>query len=364
VDVAKLLPKSLPSGKKILWKEVDKERIEISVDKNSARGGNAKPIVIRRFVPINELLFEGLGLRFGDGNRIQGGKFNVFGYSNTEIEQLKYFIKFSEECFDVKSNKFNVKISINPNSEPQLEDIRNKVSKELDIPLENFWKPQIFDKRKIPFVDIKIQSVILGFVIKLVYEITRNLMFSSDLFSAYFLRGVIAGEANVYVRKEGRLSDVFIACEGETKRGFLRNLLSMIGIIPNKDKTKENQEGVLINGLSNFRIMKKWNLTKLSPNKSKDFERGMKGFVKEEFRKGECKFLVLRILLDSKKSVKEIAKFLRRKPRTINDAVAFLERKNLIKRVRSRRNIFWEITENGSLFLKNNGTSKDLRNNN
>jgi len=50
--LVRLLPPELPSGKKILWKQVDAEKIEISVDKNSARGGNAKPIVIKRFIEL------------------------------------------------------------------------------------------------------------------------------------------------------------------------------------------------------------------------------------------------------------------------------------------------------------------------
>ena len=84
VDVVKLLPDSLPSGKKILWREVAQERIEISVDKSSAKGGNAKTLKIKRFIEINEDLFKLFGLRFGDGIKKQAEE-NTLGFSNTNL---------------------------------------------------------------------------------------------------------------------------------------------------------------------------------------------------------------------------------------------------------------------------------------
>ena len=361
--MVRLLPLELPSGKKILWKQVDAEKIEIFVDKNSARGGNAKPIVIKRFIEVNELLFEGFGLRFGDGSRIQGGKFNVFGYSNTEIEQLKNFLVFSRESLGIEPSNFNVKISLSPKDKSKIEEIKEKVSRELNIPFEKFWEPKIFDKRNLPFIDIKIQSTLLGMVVNSIFDEVKDILFSSKLFSACFLRGVIAGEANVNVRKEGRLGEISIAAEGEDRRNFLRRLLLNLGIQPNKDKTIEDQEAVCITGLSNFKIVKEWDLIKLSPNKKENFEKGMSGFKIEQSRKGELRLKVLQLLSEKSRTRQELGKLLNRSPDTIKtEALYVLERQGLVERegiVNKAR--LWKITEKGLEILKDKEALEKLR---
>lgn len=160
VDVVKLLPEALPSGKKILWKQVNEEKVEIFVDKKSARGGNAKPIVVSRLIPISELLFEGLGLRFGDGIKFQGGELRVFGFSNTNLNLHKHFLKFSRECLGLEFSQFKVRISVPPKLKDKILEIEENISKELGIHLENFFKPQILERRNLFCIDIKINSTL------------------------------------------------------------------------------------------------------------------------------------------------------------------------------------------------------------
>ena len=65
IDITELLPSQLPSGKKILWRDIGEGKIEVYCDKYGVRGGTAKPIVVNRNIPICELLFEGFGLWAG-----------------------------------------------------------------------------------------------------------------------------------------------------------------------------------------------------------------------------------------------------------------------------------------------------------
>ncbi len=367
-DVVRLLPEALPSGKKILWRHADEERVEISVDKHSARGGNAKTIKINELVPINELLFEGLGLRFGDGIKLQGGKFKVFGFSNTNLGLQKRFLLCAIECLGLKSDEFRVRVSIPPKLEGNIKEIEGTISKDLNIPLDNFFNFQILEGRNLAFTDIKISSTLLGLIIKNLSEILNDIMLSSQKFCAAFIRGVIACEGNVSLRsKNQKLVEITIGAKLQTEREFLRNIIEKLDVIPDRDKEIEGQECIVITGLSNFRIIEKWNLCELHPNKGSNFEIGMKNFKMEEFRKGEGKFLILKSLLERPKRSIELENELKRCQQAINWNIDKLENRSLVERLRNGRNIFWKITNQGIEFLKNDNIRdllEDLKQNN
>jgi len=360
----KLLPVALPSGKKILWKEIDPEKIEISVDKNSARGGNAKPIIIKRFIEINELLFEGLGLRFGDGIKLQGGEIRVFGFSNTCLELVKYFLKFANECFGINSSQFRVAITMPPKLSDKLEEIESNISKELDIPRENFFKTRILERRNKPIIDIKISSTLLALVINLIFDNLQSILFSNENFCAGMLRGIIASESNVsLLPRENKLKEITIAGKEKSKRNFIRMLLIKIGILPDKDKEIPGQECVLITGLSNFKIMNGWNLCALQPEKQKDFKLGLSNFKVEQSRKGELRLKVLQLLSEKSRTRQELGKLLNRSPDTIKtEALYVLERQGLVERegiINKAR--LWKITEKGLKILKDKEALEKLR---
>lgn len=362
VDVVRLLPEALPSGKKILWKEVDEERIEISVDKNSARGGNAKVIVIKRFVPINELLFEGLGLRFGDGIKLQGGEFKVFGFSNTELSLHKDFLRFSKECFGLHSSKFRARISIPPKLRHNIKEIEKSISEELNIPSDKFFRSQTLNQRNVACVDVKISSILLGFIVKKLSEVILEIMLSSKEFCAAFLRGVIACEGNVALRRNLKLGEISIGAKDRKERDFLRVTLNKLNIIPDRDKEILGQECMLITGLSNFKLVEKWDLCKLNPNKEKNFKIGMKNFIMEEFRKGEGKFLILKSLIERPKRSTELENELNRCQQAINWNINKLETRGLVERFRVSKNIFWKITNRGTEILGNENMQNLLEN--
>ena len=172
VDVVKLLPDSLPSGKKILWRGVDGERIEVSVDKSSARGGNAKTIVIKRFIKIDENLFELFGLWSGDGIRKQWGIENAFGFSNTNIPLMREFLRVSEQSVGLPSNEFNCIISLTPEMTDNKQDLENSVSRLLGIPIEKFWNSRVNPTRNFLGIDVKISSRILNIIVSLMLNLS------------------------------------------------------------------------------------------------------------------------------------------------------------------------------------------------
>jgi hypothetical protein len=361
IDVTKILPETLPSGKRILWKEIENDKIEIFVDRHSAGGGNPKPIVIKKFIPVCELLFEGLGLRFGDGIKLQGGVNRIFGFSNINLELHKHFLKFAKECFGLDSTMFRVAITMPPSLKNEQEKIENRISQELNIPRENFFKTRILERRNHPIVDIKITSRLLAMVVQLIFEKLKDIMTAKN-FSAAVLRGIIASEGNVKLASNSsRLGEITIAAKDKDKRLFIRKLLENLEILPDKDKEIRGMECVLITGLSNFKIMKKWNLCKLHPEKEATFNLGLNNFKKAEFRKGEGKILILKELAKEPKTTKELQKCLKRASRTVWEHLLILKALKLVESKKVGRNSMWEITENGRAILKDPNALEKLR---
>jgi hypothetical protein len=356
LDITEILPERLASGKKILWKEINEEKIEIFVDKNSARGGNAKPIKIKKFIPINTLLFEGLGLWFGDGLKLQGGTNRVFGFANTSIELMKYFLKFSEKCLGIKSNEFKVALTVPPQLQDKIEEIEDYVSSELKISKENFFKTRVLEQTNKPVINVKISSRLLGLVVNLLNEkLKQEILFSNQEFCAAMLRGIIASEGNVKLAYQSkRLGEITIAGKEKGKREFIRKLLINLDILPDRDKEIEGQECVLITGLSNFKLMAKWRLCRLQPEKEERFEKGIKNFRKVESRKGELRLKILQLLAKDERTCYQLATILDRSLSTIYRKglkilvkQGYVERGELIKRVR-----IWKITKKGLEILK------------
>jgi len=253
MDVVKILPKALPSEKSILWRDWGNGLIEISSDKNSSRGGTPRPIIIKRIIEVDEESAQLFGLWFGDGIRIQWGSRNVFGFSNIEIALHKTFLKLSNDYLSVNSNEFHCSLSLPIFLQNSAQKLENKISKELDIPIENFWKSRINPTRNSLGIDVKINSRLLGFVMHLVLDEFKRTAVKDDNLAIGMLKGIIASEANVHVRREGRLGEISIGAEEENERYFIRQLLLKLKIQPNKDKTIEHQGCVLIHGLSNFK---------------------------------------------------------------------------------------------------------------
>lgn len=364
IDITKILPETLPSGKRIIWKEVEDGKVLISVDKHSARGGNAKPVSIKRFILINELLFEGLGLRFGDGIKLQGGINRIFGFSNINLELHKHFLKFAKECFGLESEKFRVAITIPPSLENKKEKIEENISKELKIARENFFKTRVLEKRNHPIVDIKISSRILGIMFQILFEKLKTNLFMNEKFCAAMLKGIIASEANVCLHTQNnRIREITIAGKEKDKRDFIRSLLLKLNILPDKDKEQNGMESVLITGLSNFKLMKAWKLLELHPDKKKDFEFGIKNFKVEQSRKGELRLKVLQLLSENPRTRKELGNLLKRSSDTIKtEALLILEAQGLVRRggFNSKARL-WEITERGLEILKLENVLEKLR---
>jgi len=362
INVLEILPDSLPSGKKLHCKRLGDDFLEIYADKHSSRGGPPLPVRIRQYITVDESSAELFGLWFGDGIRIQWGVKNVFGFSNTELSLHKLFLDCSKKYLGIPSESYHCVLQLPEHLKGHEKELEHMVSKELSIPLKNFWKSRINPTRNMVGVDVKINSRLLGVLMHLVLNKFEELSQDDTFLAAGMLRGIIASEGNVHVRKSGRLGEISVAGKEQLKRDFIRSLFLKVGVLPNKDKTIEHQESVLVHGISNFKLVKSFGLASLHPHKRLEFERGMKGFKIEQSRKGELRFLVLEQLSKGTKTRQQLAKTLGRSPATIKtEALYILETKGLVERdVIENKCRLWKITKKGSDFLRY-GKIEDLR---
>jgi len=154
VDVVKLLPRALPSGKKVLWERVDKERTKVFVDPHSAPGGSPKPIVVKRFVEINEDLFLLMGLWFGDGIKIHR-VLGIFGFSNTEVTLHQKFLELAKRCLLLNPDEFRCHLSFPPALLNNEKILKEEIGRKLALPPQNFYKSNINPSRNSMGIDIK-----------------------------------------------------------------------------------------------------------------------------------------------------------------------------------------------------------------
>jgi hypothetical protein len=133
IDLAEYLPKELDRGRTIVINEVENNKIEVYVKKRPGKAGHdSKRVVIKRFVELDDLFFEGLGLWQGEGGKDKG-----IYFGNTCVELLLHFLKFVEEKLGISRKKFKVTVNV-PKLNTFQDEVKKEWSEKLGIPFENF----------------------------------------------------------------------------------------------------------------------------------------------------------------------------------------------------------------------------------
>ncbi len=99
IDLAELVPKRTPSGKDVLIANNEDKMILYTAVKGWSNGKWPKEIVVKRFVTLDALTFEGLGLWVGEGGKSKG-----IYFGNTSAELVNHFIEFIEKKIGLSRN--------------------------------------------------------------------------------------------------------------------------------------------------------------------------------------------------------------------------------------------------------------------
>lgn len=346
VGVAKLLPDELDGGRKVVKLEIGDSKVELYVKKHAGQGGHdSKHFVLNRYLELDEFFFENLGLWQGEGGK---GKGLYFG--NTCLELLLHFLRFVEEKIGLQRIEF--KVTINTPTSDSEDEIKKRWSEKLKIPFENFTSVCLDQRINYEYAQIYINGIILSELMKNLHEKLKPTILSSKSFSASYMRGIIAAEGQVALKKSGTISHVSIASIDLADIEWYKNCLSSLLIA--SGKYMENGNKFPIYGRKNLEKVQSLEMLKLHPIKKSKFENGISKFQRFVMKGCEMEKLILQQLNPKPKTYDEIASALNKGRSTIQSHyIPILENKGLVKRVGKRKQAWlFGITQKGLKFLK------------
>lgn len=329
VDVVKLLPDKTSDIREIV-KEINGDKVTVySRIRAQGKGRGSKKVAINRFIELDELLFEGLGLW-----QAEGGKSRGVYFGNTCLEILQKFLEFVESKLVISRNDFKVHLIL-PEAVKHEQDIKKRWSDLLKISIDNFTKISIKSKTNLEYAHLYFNSEIIVSLLKLLYDKLKSIILINDKFAAAFMRGIIAGESQVATKPWGTLFYVSISSKSLDDVAFYKQCLQYLGIM-----SGEYQYGPMkfpIYGKGNFDGMVKFRLLDLHPDKKSKFENGITSYKKiiKDFK--ETEKLILQQLAEPK-TYDELAKLLGKARSTVQSFyIPILEKKGLISRIGKRR---------------------------
>lgn len=379
IDVTGLLPQYHPRTNNPINYKVGKETVIVSCIQRGKRNqllpnqNQPKDIEIPRFINLNEDLGESLGLYFGDGTKKDIG----LEFSNSSPHIMDLWLKHLK-TFDINEDKINyiAKVSINSKIKYNVteDEIKTFWCSSLDIEktkiiiqwVKSKGKPSTYLKKYGTLV-IRYYDSLFSVFYNTLLENLPTFLEENEQFRVGFLRGLVAAEGNINIKKNGSLGLFRIAGDSNT-RVFISNLLSNFFNIHAKED-KSNQ--LYFSGFKNFQIVKDLDLHTLHPEKAKSFEDGYEVLKKNLNRKSD-KYLFLKnkrainiliSLRESPKSYSDLEEIIKVSPRYLrlilkggknagNYWYYGLLHMGLVLRNKDKGVMIWRITEKGKKFLK------------
>lgn len=245
-------------------------------------------LLLPRHIRQNKETFEVLGLLQAEMGKQLDGK---IAFCNHEYQIINKVVKWFEKEFDLSKDKWKWYIKININ-EPS--DLTYK--KEVEDKVINYWIQktglkieQSYNKKVsyikntpnkelgfydygtliIEYANNIFSQVIKLFVKKIFYDI---LNFENNEISG-FMKGIIAGEANVEIQMPSSHYRVFISANEFEERKIYQNCLRKLGI---ESTNYDNFVGLIVSKKENNLKLLKQKLMTLSPEKYNKFLRMVK----------------------------------------------------------------------------------------
>jgi hypothetical protein len=291
-------------------------------------GQEPKAFMINRFIELDDLFFEGLGLWVGEGGKDKG---LYFGNSSPEL--LLRFLEFVEKKLGIDRQNFmvtvNVPASVDENS------TKRKWSEILQIPTITFTKICVDSRISKEYAQIYYNGVALAELMKTLQRKLEPMILSTERFAIPFLRGIFAAEGQVALRKQGALHVTFSTADSQLL-SFLKKSLQLVGITSGKYMTSSRKFPIY--GYTNLKRFKELNIHTLHPEKRMKFELGFANYKRKNVLDGEkARTLVLGELTSGPKTYNELAAALGKARTTIQAwHIPILEREGKVRRIGKR----------------------------
>ena len=212
--------------------------------------------------------------------------------TNSEPQIIKKVVDVFEKHFKIPKEMWRASLIMNmKNSVKEWNHIEDKKLKKFwsevtGIPIQNFGKTTVmlkYQSKHSPhgILQIRIPSLLFWKFIMAFLKYVRKLMKSKELVIPY-LRGLIAAEGGVGLRKDGGISHLLIGATKKTDRKFYKKCLKILGI-----ESKEYEERLEIYGKKNFLVFLKLDLFRLHPSRRSKFLSGLRKMKKLTLANGK-----------------------------------------------------------------------------
>lgn len=285
LDMTKVLPKKTLHGHPFVFQESPDGKIKITYVTQAGRHiPSLKPAVVNKHIRVCKLFFEGLGLWTGDGH-----KTHSFGFTNSEPALIRKFLEFSDLLgVDRSTYSWRIltpKLPASDEKEIQIDAFTRKIG----LNKNQFKCFSLMPNRNFVCIHLSEVSSVLVYMIWAIFEHARQLMLFNPEWAAAYLRGVIAADGTVHLRKIFvTIKDVGIATTKIEFQKLFMDALKVLGI-----QSRCDRRGVYIEALDGLEKAKEWRLLSLHPAKQAKFDIGMKNFWQARER---TKYLVLKLL--------------------------------------------------------------------
>jgi len=331
IDLAQIAPTKTSIGREIDL-TVSSNKITMGIRSSHRWGGGreSKKVIVNRFIPLDKLFFEGLGLWRGEGGRRKG---IYFGNSNPSL--LRRFLEFAEQKIGLAREEFKITINT-PNSSHSEDAIKEKWSRELLLPARNFTHVCTDPRITKEYAQVYFNSVILAELMSSLYKNSKEIILHHPELCVHLLRGLFAAEGSVLLKKSGVLHHITFSSKDDELIQLLEQCLRLLGVKPGKYMI--DGMNLQIYGRRNFKLFKELGIHTLHPEKCAKFERGFANYKRTNVLHGEeAQALILQQLAQGPKTYGDLAATLGKARTTIQAwHIPILEKRGLIQRTGKR----------------------------
>ena len=269
----------IPKERKIDTKLLD-TKISIKYLSRKQGGSDSKRIEITNKVEFTPALIKAVAIYYGEGNSSTKRRLSNFVNSNPAVVNagIKLF-----ELLGINKSELKARVKVyNPSIDD--EELKKYWSGLTGVLLQNFFKTEVSYSKpiykrnrekpsKFGRLEIIYSSVIIKEIIdNLVKEVKKFALENSEV-RREFLKGLIAGEGSVLLKDSKKLQELRISSCDKNEQRFIRELLQKEGI---RLTDKEREFYVPFYGFDNFKIISKFGLFDLHPDKRQKFYLGFK----------------------------------------------------------------------------------------
>lgn len=243
--------------------------------------GPSKPIAIPRYIPLNENIFEFLGLYQAEGYKKLPKIGARLEFANSNPQIINIFMNCIENNFLIPKQKWLAYITYY-NNDKQHETLVKYWNKKTNIPIKNFQKTRFFKGKTNRATEngtlhVLILSTVLAEIMLGMLNCAEKLIQRNKILSSSFLRGILAGDSHVKLTKWKNITTlqiIEIATENEKETELYKKILDKLSISYH-DYSKKLRK-INITHINNFDKLAKIDAFRLHPKKEKDFWKGYK----------------------------------------------------------------------------------------